>query len=167
MCAAFVCHSRIRIRIQVRIRTRIQTNTLASIQHLLSALWVFPPFGCSLQLLPFSPFLLSSFSAFRFMILPRRHFVSQFRCLFYSIYIYIYVYTCMCVCGCSVHRTRGEEKSFTGKRQKVLRFRTITSNKTAGCKRGECPRSAACPMLASPSLPPSLPFAQYSINCCQ
>lgn len=31
------------------------------------------------------------------------------------------------------------KKVSLGKRQKVLRFRTITSNKTAGCKRGVCP----------------------------
>lgn len=49
-------------------------------------------------------------------------------------------------------------KSFAFKRQKVLRFRTITSNKTAGCKR----RS-----ISHFPLPPLIPFStQYSINSC-
>lgn len=102
MCAAFVCHSRIRIRIQVRIRTRIQTNTLASIQHLLSALWVFPPFGCSLQLRRFSPSPLLSFPPFLLLCFSFYDFAPSPFCVTIPLpvlqYIYIYTYILACVC---------------------------------------------------------------------
>lgn len=77
------------------------------------------------------------FSLFRFMIFALRPFcVTISLCLFLQyihIHICITIYTVIYILYIDSYIVL--RKSFAFKRQKVLRFRTITSNKTAGCKR--------------------------------
>lgn len=164
MSAAFVC------------RTRIQTNTFASIQHLLSALWVFLP----LSLSPVLACLLHSFLAsqflfaFRFMIFALPPF-----CVTISLpvlqYIYIYVshriyrtyiqYIQDSCCGKKFRLESGKKFCVSAQSHPIKRL----------AAKGACvPRSAACPTpsILSPSLsffpslsPLNIPSTVASLGC--